>query len=378
MDSKKYNNLKLYTGIGKGVVSFILLFLFLKMGLSAELDSLLSNYISNNYLRLLAFWGVLGLAGGVLSFPMNYYRGFYLEHKFNLSNQTFGGWVKENLKGLLVGVIIGVPILLLLYYFINSYGEIWWLPFAIGLFVISVILAKLVPVVILPFFYKLTSIEDKELVRRIEELGKDAGVRVKDVYRFNMSKDTKKGNAALTGLGRTKKIILGDTLLENYSHDEIETVIAHEFGHQKRKHLIKNVAVGTITSFLTFYLTAKLYSGSIGWFGFESITEVGAIPLISFWLIIIGVVQTPLGNILSRKFEYEADEYAIVVTRKPRVFIETLNKLTEQNLGDKKPHKLVEWYFYSHPSIYRRIEGIRESAAKHSISFDDYNPIPEV
>ena len=236
----------------------------------------------------------------------------------------------------------------------------WWLPFAIILFIFSVVLARIVPVIILPLFYKVTPIEDEELKVRIQKNAKDAGIIVKNVYKFDMSKNTKKANAAFTGIGKSKRILLGDTLLGSYTIDEIETVIAHELGHYKRKHIIKNIIIGTASSFLTLFLIAYLYNLSLGWFGFHSITQIAALPLLSLWGMLVGLILTPLTNLLSRKFEFEADEYAIISTGKKDAFISTLNKLTDQNLGDREPNAFVEWFFYSHPSIKNRISAINK------------------
>jgi len=205
------------------------------------------------------------------------------------------------------------------------------------------------------------------LKEKIKTLGQKAGIKVENVYKFNMSKNTKKANAAFTGLGKTKRIILGDTLLSNYSIEEIETVIAHELGHYKKKHIVKNILIGTASSFLTLFIIAFLYQNSLSWFGFESIKQVAALPLLALWSMLIGIIQSPLGNILSRKFEYEADEYAVIETKNPLAFKNTLEKLTDQNLGDKDPHPFVEWFFYSHPSIKNRINAIHKFAEKNNL-----------
>ena len=367
-DAKKYNNIKLAIGIGEGVISFILILLFVWIGYSLKLENYLSTFIQNSYLLFISFILVVGFVGSVLSFPISYYTGFYLEHKYNLSNQTFWKWIWEGLKGMLVSLIIGIPILLIFYFSLNYFGDIWWLPFAIIMFIISVVLSQIFPILIFPIFYKITPIEDAELKERITKLARDANLKVENVYKFNMSKNTKKANAAFTGLGKTKRIILGDTLLENYTTEEIETVIAHELGHYKKKHIIKNILIGTISSFLTLFLIAFLYKDSLSWFDFTSITQVAALPLLALWSMLIGIIQTPLGNILSRKFEYEADEYAISETNNPSAFKNTLNKLTEQNLSDKEPHPFVEWFFYSHPSIKNRINAIDRFAKENNLS----------
>ena len=367
-DAKKYNNLKLAIGIGEGIVSFILMLLFVWLGYSLKLETYLSDFIQNSYFLFISFILVVGFIGSVLSFPITYYSGFYLEHKYNLSNQTFLKWIWEGLKGLLVSLVIGIPILLIFYFSLNYFGDIWWLPFAIIMFFISVVLSQIFPILIFPIFYKITPIEDESLKEKITKLASDANLKVENVYKFNMSKNTKKANAAFTGLGKTKRIILGDTLLESYNTEEIETVIAHELGHYKKKHILKNILIGTLSSFLTLFLIAFLYKNSLSWFDFSNITQVAAIPLLALWSMLIGIIQTPLGNILSRKFEYEADEYAVSETKNPIAFKNTLKKLTEQNLGDKEPHPFVEWFFYSHPSIKNRINAIDKYAKEHNLN----------
>lgn len=362
MDAKRYNNIKLAVGISEGIASFVIILLFVWFGYSKELENYLSEYFSNQYLLFLVFLFVVGFAGSILSFPISFYTGYYLEHKYNLSNQTLWKWILEGIKGLLVSLVIGVPILLLFYFTLNQFSDLWWLPFATLMFFISVVLSQIFPILIFPIFYKITPIENENLKERINKLARNARLKVENVYRFDMSKNTKKANAAFTGLGKTKRIILGDTLLDNYSEDEIETVIAHELGHFKKKHIQKNILIGTVSSFLTLYLIAILYQNSLNWFGFNSITEISALPLLALWSMLIGVIQSPLGNILSRKYEFEADEYAINETKKPLAFINTLEKLTDQNLGDKEPHPFVEWFFYSHPSIKNRISAIEKFA----------------
>ena len=367
MDSKKYNNIKLGFSIGEGVLSFVLIFLFVATGLSLGLQNYLNHFTSNSYFLFLLFTLITGIVGAIIFSPISYYTGFYLEHKYNLSNQTFIKWIWEGAKGVAVSSVIGLPILLIFYYTLNRFGNLWWLPFAIILFLVSVILARVVPILILPLFYKVTPIDDEDLKNRISVLAKDAGIKVENVYKFNMSKNTKKANAAFTGIGKSKRILLGDTLLENYSKDEIETVIAHELGHYKRKHIIKNIIIGTFASFLTLFLISVFYKISIQWFGFDKITLIAALPILSLWIMLIGLIQTPLTNMLSRKYEYEADEYAVSSTRKPVSFKSTLAKLTEQNLGDKDPHPFIEWFFYSHPSIKNRLSALEEFAKKNNI-----------
>lgn len=372
MDSKKYNNTKLVISVVKSLVSFILVYLFISTGYSLTLQNYIMTLTDSINIVFLLFVFSIGIFSSIFFMPVNFYTGFYLEHKYKLSNQTFFKYIIENLKSMLVGLLIALPILLLFFFVINKFGDLWWLVFASLMFLISVVLSQIFPVLILPIFYKIVPLDDEELKSRIRNLAVKVGIKIENVFTFNMSKNTKKANAALTGLGRTKRIILGDTLLSNYSKDEIETVLAHELGHYKHKHLLKNILFGTASSFLTFFIISVLYKNSIHWFSFISITQIAALPLLSLWAMIIGLIQSPIGNILSRKYEYQADRYAIESTRKPKSFINTLEKLTDQNLGDREPHPFVEWFFYSHPSIKNRINAINNFAKEKNI-FEEMN-----
>ncbi|MEJ2195638.1 MAG: M48 family metallopeptidase [Ignavibacteriaceae bacterium] len=335
MDAKRYNNIKLGIGIGKAVISFIGILLFVWLDYSKELEKIASLYVDDKYLVFLIFTFLIGMG--------------------------------KNFKGSMVSLVIGVPIMLIFYFTLNQFGSSWWLPFAIIMFFVSVVLSQIFPVLILPLFHKITPFENEELKKNINKIADDAGIKVENIYRFDMSKNTKKANAALTGLGKTKRIILGDTLIDSYSNEEIETVIAHELGHYKRKHIVKNILIGTASSFLTLFLISYLYENSLQLFGFSSITQVAALPLLALWSMLIGLIQAPIGNILSRKYEYEADEYAVRETGLPDQFVNTLEKITDQNLGDKEPHPFVEWFFYSHPSIKNRVNAIKSFAEANNI-----------
>lgn len=364
MDSKKYNNTKLIISLFETIAGFGLIFWFISSGSSAALVDSIRAYFNSDYVIFLVFVSIIGIAGSILFFPLNFYSGYILEHRYKVSNQNLFKYFLEKIKGLLVSAVIGIPILILFFWVIREFQTAWWLPFAVFMFFISVILSQIFPVFILPIFYKIKPIENNELKSRISRIAAMAGLNVENVYSFDMSKNTKKANAAFTGLGKTKRIILGDTLLDSYSDDEIETVIAHEAGHYKHKHIAKNILIGTLSSFITLFLIAVIYEYSLPWFGFNNLADIAALPLLTLWSAIIGLITTPIGNIISRKFEYEADRYAVSTTGKPDSFITTLEKLTDQNLGDRNPHPFIEWFFYSHPSVSKRIDSINQFTDK--------------
>jgi STE24 endopeptidase len=358
MDAKKYNRIKLWLEISGGVLFFILLLLIVLTDFSKSLENWLASFVNSDYLRFILFVIILSVLISVLTSPLNFYSGFILEHKYHLSNQTFGQYLIDKLKSLIVSLLIGIPILLLFYYLLKNYPDNWWLFFSVAMFFISVVLAQIFPILIFPLFFKLKPIEDTQLVNEIKELADSNNFKFSKIYSFDLSSKTKKANAALTGLGKTKKIILGDTLLNLLTLDEIKTVLAHEIGHYKLKHIQKNLLWGTIQSFLIFYLIDKLYKNSLSLFGFNSIDQISAFPILIIWGFLIGIIVTPLSNYLSRKYEYEADEFAVKSTALPVAFKSALTKLFEKNLADKEPHPFVEWYFYSHPSFHRRLKNI--------------------
>lgn len=353
--AKHYSRTKLIVSIASSVLSFIVVLVIVATGISRELSAWAQAQASNDYLALLLFLAIVGMIESVVTLPLGFYSSYSIEHKYGLSNQTLGKWAWERLKALLIGTPLIAVVAVVLFYSLKTYGMAWWLPVAIVLTLFSIILARIVPTYIMPLFYKFTPIEDGSLKERITALCRNAGVRIEGIFSFDLSKNTKKANAGFTGIGKAKRIILGDTLLKDFTEEEIETVFAHELGHYKHKHILVGMAVGMVSTFVGLYITAQLYALSLTWFGFSSITDFAALPLLGLWLSIFGLVTSPLGNMLSRKHEREADRYAVQTTGKATAFVSALRKLATTNLADPEPHPVVEFLFYSHPSIARRI-----------------------
>jgi STE24 endopeptidase len=353
--AKRYEKIKLTAGITESIVSAVLLFLFVALGFSERLESYAFSFTLNPYVALMIFVFIIGAVSYVISFPVDYVFSFRLEHKFGLSNQKFIKWVEENLKSLAVGIVLGVPVLLLFYYFLLNY-TLWWVWFGCLILVYSVILAQIAPVVIFPLFYKFHPINNESLKEKILDLCKKVGFRVKGVYVFNMSKTTKKANAAFTGIGRTKRIILGDTLVTGFSEDEILTVFAHELGHYKKRHIKKNILFSIGSTFVTLFILSIVYSALLPAFGFANRWDIAALPLLALMAGVFGFLTKPIGSYISRRFEFEADRFAIKLIGNFDVFKSMMEKLAFQNLADEEPNRFVEFWFRSHPSIKRRID----------------------
>jgi len=357
---KKYNRTKIWLSLVNFGISLVFLLVLILTPLSRLFAEWAIDLWANPYGSLLLFVLFVGVAESVIGFPLSLYSGYIMEHQYDLSDQSLGSYFWEKLKGLLVGAVIGIPVLLLFYYFLRTYGNGWWLPTAILMFILTILLSRIAPKVIMPLFYKFEPIDREELRDRISSMARDMGLSVEGIFKFNLSKETKKANAAFTGIGKAKRVILGDTLLENFSDDEIMSVLAHELGHFKEKHIWKLSAVGTVFTILGLFLVSRLYAYVIDVSAFESITSLAALPIITLFLIIFNFIVGPVQNALSRHFERQADDYSIKLFRQPEITIRSLEKLAEQNLADPDPHPVVEFLFYSHPSIPHRVERIQE------------------
>lgn len=356
--AKAYNRVKLTIGVTSSVLTFFLMVLLVTSGYSRDLAVWASSVFADRYPALLLFTLALGTVQSGISLPFAFVSGYIVEHRFRLSNQSVWHWGWEQMKGLFVTLPFAVGIIVLLYYSLDAYGTLWWLPVSVALTLLSVILARLAPVLIMPMFYTFTPVAEGSMRDRILRLCESAGLTIEGIFTFNLSKNTRKANAGFTGLGKSKRIILGDTLIREFTEDEIETVFAHELGHYRYRHITIGILVGTLSTFIGLFITAQLHAWSLVRLGFSSLTDLGALPLLAIWLSLFGLCTAPLGNFLSRRHERQADAYAVERTGNAAAFSSALRKLAETNLADPEPHPLVEFLLYSHPSIGRRIRAV--------------------
>lgn len=306
---------------------------------------------------LVALTACLSLPWYILTLPLSYYRGYLLPHRFELSNQTRRGWVGDQLRGLGLSILLGLPILIGLFATIRWLPESWWFWAAAGYSLITVVLAAVAPVLLMPIFFDLQPLgeEHQELRDRLIRLAEEAGTEIRGVYSFDMSRRTQAANAALAGLGRTRRILLGDTLLDSFEYDEIETILAHELAHHLHNDLPLSILIQSGLNFLYFYLVsiALAWSASVGWV--RDLSDPAALPLLALLFGAFGLVTMPLSNAYSRWREFKADEYAISATGKPRAFADAMRRLANQNLAEVDPERWVVLLLYSHPPIRSRI-----------------------
>jgi STE24 endopeptidase len=313
--------------------------------------------LSNPWMLVAAFALIFGGIFLVISLPLTYYEGFVLPHRFEQSTQDLKGWITDQFKGLLVGGPIGLVLLELLYVALRGSGSLWWLWAAAGLLLFNVLLSNLAPVMIMPLFNKYVPLgeEHQELAQRLLELARRANARVRGVYKFDMSRRTKAANAALTGIGNTRRIVLGDTLINEFTTDEIETVLAHELGHHVHHDIAVLIGFGTASTTIGLYLSSLVMRWAVVTFGFGGISDIAALPALGIVLGLYGLLTLPLGNAVSRWREAMADQYALAATGKKEAFASAFVRLANQNLSEVDPERWVVFMFHSHPPLAARI-----------------------
>jgi STE24 endopeptidase len=356
--AKEYARIRRRLWLVDNLFSVLYFLAWLFFGWVIALRNFLLTITANDWLLVALFVAVFGGIYCVLNLPLGYYSGFILPHRFDQSNQTLKDWIVDQLKGMAIGAPLGLILLELFYLALRVSGDLWWLWVAGGMLIFTVLISNLAPILIMPLFNKYVPLGDEhqELADRLMKLAERANTKVRGVFKFDMSKRTKSANAALTGLGNTRRIILGDTLINEFSIDEIETVLAHELGHQVHRDIPLYIAFGTFTTAVGFYLASLGMNWAVNYFGFSSVSDPAAFPALGLILGVYGLLTSPLDNAISRWRENMADDYALEVTKKNEAFASAFTRLANQNLGEVDPEKWVVFMFYSHPPLGERIE----------------------
>lgn len=363
LDPEKQKRAKQYGLINRRLmvvdlaISGVYMLVWLLAGWSQALKLWLMQFTSSVGLLLVLYVGILGGILFIINLPLSYYQGFILPHRYDLSTQDLKGWILDQLKGILLGGVFGVAVLEIIYLVLRLTPGLWWLWAAIILLVFNVILANLAPVILMPLFNKFVPLGDEyaALADRLMQLAKRSGTFVRGVFKFDMSRRTRQANAGLAGLGNTRRIVIGDTLLAEFTPDEIETIMAHELGHQVHKDIPLGILFGSFTTLVGLYLASLVLNWGVTVFGFAGIADIAAFPLFLLILGLYSLVTMPLENGFSRWRERRADEYALQLTHNGPAFASALRRLANQNLSDADPESWVEWLLYSHPALGKRI-----------------------
>ena len=365
-EARDYNRARRWLEIGDLVVSFGFLIALLATGWTNTLSGLAARIGGDHYmLDLFLYVAFLSVISKVLGFGLDLYS-FRLEHRFNLSNQRLSSWIKDEIKGWVLGLVLATFLAEIVYALIRISPQYWWIIawlIFIGLFVFF---AQIAPVVLFPLFYKFAPLQNDELKERLVRLGERAGTRVRGVYEWKLSEKSKKANAALTGLGNTRRIILADTLLQNYSNDEIEAVLAHELGHHVHGHMVKMIVVQALVTLAGFWAANEVLRYAIDEQKmFQHLSDFANLPLLALVASGLSLLLMPALNAYSRFTERQADLYCWKCVANVTPYITAMEKLARQNLSESHPSRLVELLFHSHPPISKRIAAAEAWAKDH-------------
>jgi len=362
--AKQYEKEKKLLGLTSLSVSLVILLTFYFSGLSLQLANLeLTHSIVWPFLVYVfvfyAFMVVLGM-------PLNFYNGYVHEHKWNFSNHTVKSWLWEHVKSFFVGLIILFIVLGLLLWIMAITPKWWWLGAALATALVSVIFATLFPIVVAPIFNKYIPIKDKELTEALDEILSRGGLKSSGFFKEDMSRQTKKENAFLAGLGKTRRVVLGDNLMENMTASEIVSIIAHEVGHYRYKHLWKNILIGMTQQLVIFFIINSFIKEIFPQFLTSTRWNLALFPVFAISLgALSGFFLGPLNNTLSRYFEKQADRYALKNIEDKKSFITALAGLADRNLSNAYPEWWMKILFYSHPPIGERLQAAENYQSRH-------------
>jgi len=295
----------------------------------------------------------------VVEFPFAWYQGFALEHRYGLSTQKGAHWLADHVKATAVGMVLAVAAASVVFTTLRRWPDAWWALSAAIFVAAMVALARLAPVLLLPLFYRFRPLDRPQLAERLMALATRARTDVVGVFEWVLSGHTRKANAALAGLGQTRRILLSDTLLADYTDDEIEVVLAHELAHHVHRDLWRGIALQVVVVVGGFFFADLLLRAAGGWLQYRGLSDPAAIPLLMLTGGAWSFVMLPIANALSRAQERAADRYALETTRNPEAFVSAMRRLSQQNMAEDRPSTLVRLLFYSHPPIRERIEAAR-------------------
>lgn len=366
IDEKRLSEMERYTrdntslGILKTIIAKVIFLYIILSGLLPWFLGIIEGY--HYILTGILFFALPGLIGFVFDIPFDYYHTFYIEERFGFNTNTLKTWVIDHIKSILISAILFSILLSILLLMIKHAGNTWWIWAWLFFISFQLLMVVLYPTLIAPLFNKFEPVEDKELENAIRALAVSEGMRIKDIFQMDAGKRSRHTNAYFTGLGRTKRIVLYDTLIASHNRDEILSVLAHEIGHLKLGHIKKRIIMISTASLLLFFIASRAIEWGLLYesFGFNSMPEYVGLFLMAALLEPAGFFLSPISMARSRKHEREADNYVYRLLKELGPFISALKKMASDNLSNLRPHPLYVLFHYSHPPITERINRLEE------------------
>ncbi len=330
------------------------LLIVLMTGASRDLAQATARLTSAWWAQVAIVTVVLGGAYELLAFPLAWVRGYVWPRRYGLLHQSAPSWLGDRLKASALGGILGLAGVEVIYGLLRV-SPWWWLIAAAVFFVGYVLMTFVVPIWVLPLFYRLTPLEPGPLRERLLALADRVGVPVGGVWIADQSRKSRTANAAVVGLGRTRRIVLFDTLLADFPPEEIQSVLAHELGHHVHGDIRRGLVVQGLLTLVTFAVADVALRSGVRWWGLSGPADPAGIPWLGLVVLVLGVVAMPIGNAFSRRIERQADDFALGATADPDAFVGAMERLAALNLAERRPHPVKEFMLYSHPAIHRRI-----------------------
>jgi STE24 endopeptidase len=353
-DANRYHRLQLVLSLLGLGLSIAFLLAFVLTGAGRGLARAAAGVTAARWGQVALVALALGAGQGVLTLPLKVIRGFWLPRHFGLLHQPLGGWLADQLKAALIGVALGLAAVEIVYALL-ALTPLWWIAAAAVFIVAQIAMAAVLPIWIVPLFYRLTPLADHGLRDRLLALARRAGVAAIGVFVADQSRKSRTANAAVVGLGRTRRIILFDTLLAEFRPEEIESVLAHELGHHAHGDMLRGLLVNGGLTIVTTWLATRGLDLGVTLLGLAGPADPAGLPWLGLVVTALGLVQLPLANGFSRWIERQADDFALATTGNAPAFIGAMERLGGLNLAERRPSRLKEIFLYSHPALERRI-----------------------
>jgi STE24 endopeptidase len=357
--AREYARIGRYLSLAEMVAAAVLLVLLVFAGLSERLAGSFNLPVIP---AVIIYFLVLVAAYRIIMAPISYYRGYVLPRHYGLLKQSLSGWLGDLVKAGALMLVLGTAIVAIVYWLIIVQPQLWWLFSWAFLVFISLVMSVLAPVLLVPIFFKMKPLADGELRERLEKLAKRAGVEIGGIYTIEFSSKSTTANAALMGMGRTRRIVLSDTLLSQYPTSEIEVIMAHEMAHTRHRDMLRLSVFYSAILLVNLYAAGIILDAVIEPLGFGSLSDVSTLPLLVLVFAVVNLLLSPITTSYGRRIETEADGYALELTSDPTAFISAIARLTDQNLAEAEPNRWVELLLHDHPSYRSRLAYARRFA----------------